>query len=104
MARGGHGLPKVSPGPAMPDLSTPGKQATTEMASWLFLGRPARRKSGLRSSSTLLHTPQCTPMKISTMKTRKMTNLADIYGVHRGVHRGKRQQQAACPVAGPVSV
>jgi hypothetical protein len=23
MARGGHGLPKVSPGPAMPDPSTP---------------------------------------------------------------------------------
>jgi hypothetical protein len=23
MARGGHGIPKVSPGPAMPDPSTP---------------------------------------------------------------------------------
>jgi hypothetical protein len=28
MARGIHGLPKVLPGPAMPDLSTPSRRAT----------------------------------------------------------------------------
>jgi hypothetical protein len=32
MARGGHGIPKVSPGPAMPDPSTPCGRATAEMA------------------------------------------------------------------------
>ena len=32
MARGSHGLPKVSPGPAMPDPSTPSGWATPEMA------------------------------------------------------------------------
>jgi hypothetical protein len=33
MARGGHGLPKVSPGPAMPYPSTPCGWSTTETTS-----------------------------------------------------------------------
>jgi hypothetical protein len=32
MARGGHGLPKVSPGPTMPDHSTPNRWTTPETA------------------------------------------------------------------------
>ena len=38
MVRGGYGLPKVSPGPAMPDPSTPCRWATPEMAFWSFQG------------------------------------------------------------------
>jgi hypothetical protein len=57
MARGIYGLPKVSPGPAMPDPSTPCRLAMPEMARWLFLGLPARRTGGLRPSSTPLDTP-----------------------------------------------
>jgi hypothetical protein len=63
MARGGHGLLK-SPGPAMPDPSTPCRRATPEMAEPLqpFQGWPARRMGSLRPSSTLLDTPRRTPM------------------------------------------
>jgi hypothetical protein len=52
MARGGHGLPKVSPGPAQPDPYMP-------------CGWPAYRAGGLRLSSTPLDTPRCTPMLIN---------------------------------------
>jgi hypothetical protein len=38
MARGGHGLPKVSPGPAMPDPSTPWGRATPEKPLRPFKG------------------------------------------------------------------
>jgi hypothetical protein len=40
MARGGHGLPKVSVGPAMPYPSMPCGQATPEMSLRLFQGGP----------------------------------------------------------------
>jgi hypothetical protein len=53
MARGGHGIPKVSPAPAMPNTSVPLGRATPETA---------RRARGLRLSSTLLYTPRRTPM------------------------------------------
>jgi hypothetical protein len=62
MAWGGHGLPKVSCGPAMPNPSTPCGRATSETASWLFQGWPACRAGGLRPSSTPLDTPRRTPM------------------------------------------
>jgi hypothetical protein len=52
MVRGGHGLPKVSPGPAMPDPSTSCGRATPEKALRLFQGWPACRVGGLRPSST----------------------------------------------------
>jgi hypothetical protein len=55
MARGVHGLPKVSPGPAMPYPSTPCGRATLETALQLFLVGPARRAGGLRLSSTPLN-------------------------------------------------
>jgi hypothetical protein len=36
MARGGHELPKVSSGPAMPDPPTPYRRATHKTALWPF--------------------------------------------------------------------
>jgi hypothetical protein len=39
MARGIHGLPKVSPGPAMPDPSMPCKWATPKTALRPYAGR-----------------------------------------------------------------
>jgi hypothetical protein len=50
----GHGLPKVSPGPAVPYPSRPLKR--------LFQGWPANRAVGLWLSSTLLDTPHFTSM------------------------------------------
>jgi hypothetical protein len=38
MAKGGHGLSKVSPGPTMPDPSTPCGQATHKMAVFYPFG------------------------------------------------------------------
>jgi hypothetical protein len=58
MARGGHGLPKVSPGLAMPNPSTLCRLATPETALRLFIGWPAHRAGSLQLSSTLLDTPR----------------------------------------------
>jgi hypothetical protein len=55
---GGHGLLKLSLGPAMPYPSTPCRRAT----SWLFEGWPACRAGDLRPSSNPLNTPCRTPM------------------------------------------
>jgi hypothetical protein len=41
MEKGGHGLSKVSPGPAMPYPSTPCRLATPETALWPFQWWPA---------------------------------------------------------------
>jgi hypothetical protein len=60
MAMGIHGLPKVSPGPAMPDPSTPCGRATPETALHQFLVWPDRKAGGLRPSSTPLDTPRRT--------------------------------------------
>jgi hypothetical protein len=60
MARGVHGLPKVSRGPAMPNPSMPCQQATPKTALQPFLGWPARRAGGLRQSSTPLDTQRRT--------------------------------------------
>jgi hypothetical protein len=57
MARGIHGLPKFSPGSAMPDPSTPCGRATPQTALQLFLGWPTHRAGGLRPSSSPLDTP-----------------------------------------------
>ena len=62
MTRGGHGLPKVSPGPALPYPSTPCRRATPERALWPFLGCPTLRVGGLQQSSSLLDTPRHTSM------------------------------------------
>jgi hypothetical protein len=48
MARGIHGLPKVSPRTALPNPSTPCGRATPETTLRPFLGWPAPRAGGLR--------------------------------------------------------
>jgi hypothetical protein len=62
MARGGHGLPKVSHGPVMPYPSMPCKRATPETALCPFQELPTRRAGGLQPSSTSIDTPRPTPM------------------------------------------
>jgi hypothetical protein len=61
--RGGHGLPKVSPGSAMPDPSMPCGRATRKIALQLFWGV-------LRPASTLLDTPRRTPKRIDVAPFR----------------------------------
>jgi hypothetical protein len=56
MVKGIHILPRVSPGPALPDPSMPCRRVTAETALWPFQGWPARRADGLRPSSTPLDT------------------------------------------------
>jgi len=63
MARGRHGLPKVSPRPAMLDSSTPSGRATAETALLMFQGWPARKAGSLRLSSSPLDHPRRTPMR-----------------------------------------
>jgi hypothetical protein len=60
MARGIHGLSKVSPRPTQLNLSTPCGQATPETALLPFRGWRARRVGGLRPFSTPLDTPRRT--------------------------------------------
>jgi hypothetical protein len=62
MARGGHGLPKVSLGPTMPDPSTTCGRAIPEKGLQLFQLWPACLAGGLRPSSTPLGTSLRTPM------------------------------------------
>jgi hypothetical protein len=62
MARGGHGLPKVSPGPTLPNPSTPCGGATAETALQQFQGWPAPRAVSLQPSSSHFDTPSKTPM------------------------------------------
>jgi hypothetical protein len=62
MARGGHGLPKVSLGPAIPYASTPFGRATPETTLQLFQGWPACRAGGLTPPSTPLDTSRRTPL------------------------------------------
>jgi hypothetical protein len=79
MARGGHGLPIVSPWPAMPCLSMPCRRATPETALWPFQEWPARRESGLWPSLTPLDTPRRTPMRaihLSISRVLRSTSLS----------------------------
>jgi hypothetical protein len=62
MAKGIHGLPKVSPGPALSNPSTPCGRATPKTALWPFLGWSACRAGSLRPSSTPLDTPRRTDL------------------------------------------
>jgi hypothetical protein len=66
MARGGHGLPKVSLVPAMPEYYMPCGRATTETALQPFKGWPALKAGGLWPSSTPLNTPHRKPMSGKT--------------------------------------
>jgi hypothetical protein len=67
LARGGHGLPKVSLGPVMPYPSTPCRQTTPETALRLFQGWPTSRVCGLQPSSTHMDTPRRMPMLEGTI-------------------------------------
>jgi hypothetical protein len=69
MARGIHGLPKVSPRTTLADHSTPYRQATPETALWLFQGWPTQRAGSLRPSFTHLDTPRSTGLNM-TAQTR----------------------------------
>jgi hypothetical protein len=60
--RGGHGLPKVSPGPTMPNLSAPYGLATAETAVRQFQGWLAQRAVGLQPSSTPFDTKRLTAL------------------------------------------
>jgi hypothetical protein len=62
MARGGHGLPKVSLRPAMFYPSMPCGRATPEAVLQPFLGWPVLRAGGVWLSSIPLDTPCPTPM------------------------------------------
>jgi hypothetical protein len=66
MARSIHGFPKVSPGPSLPDPSTPCGRSIPETTLQTFLGWPARRAGGLWLSSTPLHTPRHTGLQSNT--------------------------------------
>jgi hypothetical protein len=62
MARGGHGLPKISPGPTMPYMFALCRRATSETVIRLCQSWPAHRVGGLRPSFTPLDTPRRRPM------------------------------------------
>jgi hypothetical protein len=52
MAKGGYGLTKAPPGPAMSYPSMPCGLATSETALWLFHGWPGYRAGSLHLLST----------------------------------------------------
>jgi hypothetical protein len=89
MAIGGHGLPKVSPGPASPDPSTPCGRATPLIGLRLFQGCPTRRAGGLLPSSTLMNTQRHTPVFL----LYKLTSFPSLSG--GGVGSGEQRQQSA---------
>jgi hypothetical protein len=63
--KGAHRLPNVSLGLAIPDPSTPCRQAILKTVLQLFRGSPTCRVGGLRLFSTPLDTPRRTPMCIA---------------------------------------
>jgi hypothetical protein len=75
IAWGGHGLPKVSPGPAIPDPFAPCGRATPKTALRLFRGCPTYRVGVLQPSFTLLDIPRHTPM-VGIVSVKLQTDLA----------------------------
>jgi hypothetical protein len=73
IARGDHGLPKVSLGPAMLYPCMPCGQATPETALQLFQGWLTHRVGGLQLSSTPLDTPRCTPTLLTHYYLQEMS-------------------------------
>jgi hypothetical protein len=61
MAKGGHGLPKVS---AMPYPFMTRRRATAEAAIRPFQGWPVRSKGGLQPYSAPSYAPRRTPMQL----------------------------------------
>jgi hypothetical protein len=79
MARGGHGLPKVSLRPAMPYPPTPCGRATPETALLSFQRWPAHRAGSLRLFSSPLDTPHRTPL-YRGMQSNSSTSLGNKVG------------------------
>jgi hypothetical protein len=103
MRRGGHGLPKVSPGPALPYPATPCELATPKTALWPFLRWPSHRVGGLRPSFALLDTPRRTPMRqIASMTQVLFWGFANCHRCMAwGVQGSRRRPQALCSADGP---
>jgi hypothetical protein len=89
MAWGGHGLPTISPRPAMPCPSTPCGRATLETTLRPFLWWPARRAGDLRLSSSLWYCP--TPY-VYGEQTGKSGDWVGERGKERVRGRGRRDQ------------
>jgi hypothetical protein len=73
MARGGHELPKVSPGLAMPNPSMPYGWATPKTVLQLFQDWPTYRAGGLRPSTTPLDSARRTYMHLSDLSQKYKT-------------------------------
>jgi hypothetical protein len=100
MARGIHGLPKVSPGPALPNPSTPCGRATPEMVVRLFRypkplgpgGIAARRaESGWGWAENRNHYLTIIPF-FARFASRRTAGPFSV-----GYPGGGRRLQAACP-------
>jgi hypothetical protein len=81
MEMDGHGLPKVSPGLALPYPSMPCGRTTPEVALRLFQGWPTHRASGLQPSSIPLNTPRCMPMAM-TQQRNELQLVAKAFPIH----------------------
>jgi hypothetical protein len=68
MARGGHGLPYVTPGPTLPYPSMPCGRTTPETALQPFQRWPAHWMGDLWLSSSPLDTPRRMPIKEGEVK------------------------------------
>jgi hypothetical protein len=96
MARGGYGLPRMSPRPAMSFLYMPCRQTTPETALHPFLGWLIRSGGGLRSCSTPLDTQRRTPMPlrrsagINGRKIKKRNR--NLFTLRRGRKQGRLDQ------------
>jgi hypothetical protein len=89
MARGIHGLPKVSPRPAMPDPSRPCRRATPKIALWPFLCWSAHREASLQPFSTPLDTPRRTDL-LCYKTCFILDKTLEWRGVSKGVENGRR--------------
>jgi hypothetical protein len=78
-ARGSRGLPRVSPGLAMPYPYMPCRRANPETTLRPFQGLPAHRAGSLRPSSIPLDTPRHTPLRMSEDPRNRVTALKRLF-------------------------
>jgi hypothetical protein len=118
MAKGFHGVPRVSLGPAMTDSSMPCGWSTPKTALWQFLGWSAHRTDSLRLSYTPLDTPRRTSLVLwravlvlwvvekswGVVGHRPLcpSSLSGPYG--KGYPRGKKTAAGRPPCAGRIRV
>jgi hypothetical protein len=79
MVRSSGGLPKISPGPAMPNLATHCGRATPKTPLQPFSGWPTHKVGDLRPSSYLLDTPRCMPMDNSVVMISDVKTITTTY-------------------------